>query len=278
MKKMSIYIATISVVIAGITLAAWLAIRSQNNKWNETHLYINEITKAENYALSRITDRDLDFRYGYAANKELTEYYTDTYHMEGGVITNDYANNQEQGLGGCVFFDSLTKTIWIKTIEVGQSGQNHFELINIGLDGRMISHQAAPDSTVDLQGLLVLKSDVTLWYDWNDKKSNVYVDHIMRQEFNWGSLNPFKGFGNPTGGGTTIYWKALAFLNIELESSKLKFKTKTATVDQGDYSLNAFVYRVPKKYTNGLEMVFLYMGSERSVDKDDTGLYLIMKI
>jgi hypothetical protein len=258
-------IVSILAVVSAILIVYYIFQSRKNRKWFDSHPYIHEINKEGTYTVKRITDRILNYHYNdmFATGEERQEYYRES--------------NPKERFGGHVFYDTLHQTFWVETswysnLEEGGSPDPDTEWINLDREGKVIDKKKEIDS-VTAKGLLMLKNEITNFYNWKDSETLFHVQHFAREKFNWNSLNPLQGYGSPTGGPRKTYWEGVAYLKLQLEKSVIQFKTKTRTTYSG-YEFWIDLYRFPKSYNSGKELTFLYI-DDAFLNHADKGLYLI---
>ena len=259
MKKGTKIIIAIIAIALGTVGVLYILNTITGKKLNEQYSFISEIKETKNYTVKRII------------NKELTYHFDREFETEA-------RENKEDDIDSYIYYTAVTNNFWIETNEyvhprpIEERTQPYLfeEWLNVDMNGNILSVKA--DSNIKTKPGMLLKNEVTLYYDWKDKSSRFYVDHFYRQKFNWNSLNPLRGWGAPNGIPPNRYWEGTTFMKLLMDKETLEFKINTMTMESG-YTFDLNLYRIPKSATNK-ETVFLYIGNKYLSDSDK-GLYII---
>ncbi|MCH7403344.1 hypothetical protein ACFOUP_08150 [Belliella kenyensis] len=109
------------------------------------------------------------------------------------------------------------------------------------------------------------------------KPSALYIRYFAKQTYNWSRLNPFAGIGSTTGGVELNWlWIGEAFMELKLAKENIIFKTGCKLSESHGYQTVVSSYRVPKEYTQGKEVVFLYQNKYNG-NEENAGWYIIIE-
>lgn len=214
--------------------------------------FINEMTITDKYTIKQITVKRIEYHNWSGINPVESERYC---HYEIGGCG-------EGKIDGSVHFDTIKKTIWIETYQ--SEYIDNTEWVNYDLDGNVLAKVKGNKMTrnemskLERKNWITFQSEIIPHYNWENKNSKFYMEDFTRERFNWSSLNPLRGWGNPNGSSETPYWEVTALLNLKMEKSNIKFKSITHTTSYG-FTFEIELYRIPKKYTLDEEIVLLYI-------------------
>lgn len=254
-NKKVIYILSFFLVIGLLFLINQYQTRTDQiiiNKFN----YLFDISDTNNFSIHRITTKKVELHSG---NEFLEKNVTSS-----------------STINGRISFDVESQTFWMRTSESklhenDKLYHTHEELVNFDMVGKVIS--IIEKEPLSPQPGLLLKNEVPLSYDWNDKTSIFYVDKYIKTKFNWGSLNPFRGFGDSYARVDNRISQGIAILNLTIAQTVLTFKTDTENTNPR-YTFQIGLYKLPKKYSVDKELFLVYI-DDTYLNKKDKGLYLI---
>ncbi|KAA2243829.1 hypothetical protein F0L74_15250 [Chitinophaga agrisoli] len=246
MKIYFIILATIFLIIMGIYFSRYIGYKSVYRSYQT----ISELKDHESYTIKKLTGKELYYQSGLR--------FADT-------------GKDDSGSPGYIYYDTLQHNLWVETTERLDRKDGHLpypfeEWLNIDLNGNTIA--VKPDSSMLKAPGVVLKSDISNTYKWDDLKTQFYLEFFFKEKFNWSSLNPFKGIGS-LNGASSHTWKGMAYFKLLMQKNAIHFRINTANITNYQMEL----YRLPPQYTDR-ETVLLYI-HDKYFDKKETGLYLI---
>ncbi len=259
-------IALLFIVCTTILLGIFIFKNSNNTKWSKKYALISKLNEQNGYQINRVTNGHVislfnSFFYSKEKLENLDEY--------------DYL---EWSKSSKLFLDTIHPSIWIYSSKQPFIESENFidEWYNLSITGEIISKFPFTDS-IQTQHWIPLKSELSDPYYLIESPSDLYVFQFAKEEFNTNSLNPFRGWGNTTGKTSTFTWSGTAYLKLKLDTSTIAFKANTAWYKNFGYRFDVDLYRIPKQYTNGKEIVIFYQGDQFK-NKEDLGLYFITPI
>ncbi len=228
-------------------------LRSIKNGKYEDYKLISEINYVDSYKVTLITKRKPHFQFG---NEFLTESDSTEF-----IIPS--RNEQKEGY---IYFNQAKNSFWIESHN--NSAPN--EWINFDMNGKIILTKSGifPEQSPGE----IMKSEITDTYNWNDKGSNFFFSYFFKHKYNWSSLNPLQGMGNPTGVSSNINWAGTAYMNLLMKDATIKFKIPNYSTTNGKYAFEPILVRIDNKDTLR-EIALLYLSSDYH-----SGLYMISKI
>lgn len=274
-RKLGIFITIMAFIFAVFFLEMF--IRKINNKqWHNRTGYITELKQTNKYNIKRVTNKRLVYQHG-----------DDIAQVD--LIPNNAAVEETQALhtetaigyfetGSYIYVNILKQNIWIETNEYILSEDephDYQQWLNIDFNGNIIEKRedSAMQKSADLAKLQKIKNEISNIHNWNDDKTEFFVNHFAKVEFHWSSLNPLRNMGMPNGGSSPTYWRGIAYLNLKMQQELIQFKTETANKRDG-YLFDIELYRIPSKYTRGKEVALVYI-DDIYLNHKDCGLYLI---
>ncbi|MCV9928239.1 hypothetical protein OIU83_11270, partial [Flavobacterium sp. LS1R49] len=260
-KKAKIVIIVLGITIILLVLYFIFFINQNGDKKKyEEYKLMPELEHLGNYKITQITNKKLSYNFGdeFATNAERREYYKD--------------KNPKERIDGHIYFDTIKRNFWIKTFERidpkdGHLLYDYIEWLNYDFHGNII--QKKGEYELKKSPGIILKDEITNFYDWRNQNSTFFVEYFYEQNFQWRSLNPLRNFGSPNGSSIDWYWKGIAYLKLIMIENDINFKIETMSTNFG-YNFEISLYRLNS------EMAFIYIGDKYLNDKDK-GLYLITR-
>ena len=213
-KKMIIIIA----IIVGFPLLVILVNKLSSLYYDSEYKYTDEGAFSKNYTITKLNiPGRISFHFGSerimsAGEEDITSHvFYDKAQGEAIVAATEYVSNADGSNDEVTYYYAIDKTGKINKID------------SIPESARLIKDQLIP------------------FQKWHDKKQIIYMRHFAKQDFDPPSLNPFKGMGNPTGGGNSYYWDGPGYYDIKFKGDvlKVKFPCKSgAFLFSDDYDYN----------------------------------------
>lgn len=262
-KKGKIFVIILDITI--VLIVIYLIFSYSKNQISNKKEYIEykimpKIKHTGNYKIIQITNKKLSYNFGdeFATDAENQEYYKD--------------KNPKERIDGYIYFDKINRNFWIKTTEHIDPKDGHLpypysEWLNYDFHGNILLKK--DEYEFKKSPGVILKNEITNFYDWNNQNSTFFVEHFEKQKFIWSSLNPMRGYGSPNGSSVDWYWEGTAYLKLRMNENFINFKTETVSTNFG-YNFEISLYRLND------EIAFIYIDDEYLNDKDK-GLYLIMR-
>lgn len=153
-----------------------------------------------------------------------------------------------------IFYNSHYKYAILQTEEYrhsdnGSSADNIFRhFLRVDATGKVIADQEERDSLI--YDAVLLKNELKPFQKWSDASQKIHLKHFGKRKFYFECLNPFSGFGNPTGGKPCYIWDGDGYYNISFKNEMLKVKIpcETSAIFSSadhEYRTGLYYYELP---------------------------------
>lgn len=260
MKQALLVLLIVAAVIGIAIVYSKLSTKWELKKWNAEFPFLFDL-RPTHYDITRITNSNLQIQ------QDIIK------------VAQGDSTVQQLDFQSHIYFDTVNHNWWIQAEELRPDSLTSYDgyyLVWLHFDNNgNVQQRIEQDSIVneEKKRWVKLKALDLYSYNWQDSSAALYMNHFIKEEYNWNALNPFRDIGNPTGGRPVANWLGTSYLSLKMKRETLPFKTPNQ-LDNFGYMFRIAIYAVPPEYSDGKEICFVYIDNQ-FWNKPDRGLYMI---